>query len=191
MYKKGWESNNDSLQALYKEVRKHALSLYHDVTIPQNCYVSNRMGSRSAGRYFYTYHRTMDGQTIITDDAIVFSSLMTQVPRESQIETVIHEIAHCVADKYFGFNCGHDANWKSVGDKIGKAFRQEVTVHVVEPDLIKLMRDKRKRQRETPYKYNLVCTKCGAVIGKYKTLPKTHWLHNEDMGICIYEKINF
>lgn len=191
MYKQGWKSNNDSLQALYKEVRKHALSLYPDVEIPQNCYISSRMGSRTAGRYFYTYNRNMYGQIVIVDDAIVFTSLMTQVPRESQIEIVIHEIAHCVADKYFGYNCQHDANWKSVGDKIGKAFRQEVTVHVIEPDLLTLMRDKRKQQRETPYKYDLVCTKCGAVLHKYKTLPKTRWMHSKDGGRCIYRKIEY
>ena len=191
MYKKGWRALDNQLQTLYKEVRKHALSLYPDVEIPKYCYISNRMGSRTAGRYFYVYQRNMAGQIVINDDAIVFTSLMTKVPRESQIEIVVHEIAHCVADKYFGYNCHHDENWKRVGDKIGKAFQKRVSIHTIEPDLLKLMRDKRKKQIETPYKYDLVCTKCGAVLQKYKSLSNTRWMHTKDGGTCVYKKINF
>lgn len=188
--KRNWVIKNNSLQSLYSDVRKVALSIYGDVKIPPLCYTSNKMGARTAGRYVYNY-RKLSGKIIIEEDAIVFSSLMEKIPRESQIETVIHEIAHCVANKYFGYQCAHDNNWESVGNKIGKAFNQKVYPHVTSSDLLNLMREKRSGRAETPYKYELVCTKCGAVIHRYKALSKTRWMHATDGGMCIYKQINF
>ena len=184
MYKKGWKSTNGNFQQMYKEVRQHALSLYPQVSIPQNCWISNRMGERTFGQYTFSFRK--EGTRLkITDDAIVFSSLILSAPNEDQLETIIHEIAHCVANKISQTNCSHNFRWRSVGNAIGAKYRISVETHVKSPEVKKLMAQK----RNVGYRYQLVCEKCGKVCGKYKSRPRTKWLHTADMGRCICKPI--
>ena len=190
MYKQGWYKPQESFQEMYREVRRYALSLYPDVDIPTECYMSNRMGGKSYGRYLYTYcyqyNKYGYKERIVVDDAIVFSDIALRVSKNSQLNVIIHEIAHCVADKHCKYNCKHDDNWEAVGNKIGQAFGEEVHHHVHEADVKELMKE---RKRASIYRYQLVCEKCGTICAKYKSKPRVRWQHTKDGGMLIVKEI--
>lgn len=191
MYKQGWKTLNNDFQEMYREVRRYALSLYPDVTIPQTCFISSRMGGKTLGRYSFSWKIKINQygrkDIDIYDDAIIFSNLILQTSKKTQINTIVHEIAHCVANKHLKYDCKHDCNWETIGNKIGQGFDEIVHNHVHENDALQLMAERRRTTR--PYKYKLVCEKCGTICGKYKSKPRTLWVHSKDHGRLILQKI--
>lgn len=191
MYKQGWRAPNNDFQELYREVRRYALSLYPDVTIPQTCFISSRMGGRTLGRYSFSWRTRFNQyggkEIVIYDDAVIFSNLILQTSKSTQINTIVHEIAHCVANKHMKYDCGHDCNWETIGNKIGQGFNETVHNHVYEDDALQLMAE--RRMTTHPYRYQLVCEKCGTICGKYKSKPRTLWVHSKDYGNLILQKI--
>ena len=57
-----------------------------------------------------------DGRYI--DSVILLSDALIGLPLNDIMNTVVHEVAHFVANTRYGYNCGHNSQWYYVGRKI-------------------------------------------------------------------------
>lgn len=84
--------------------------------------------------------------------------------KEALRQTVLHEVAHAIANYEYQENCGHDSRFKDVCKKIGCV--DDGTTAKTYADEIK------KASIDATWKYTLTCKNCGHVYG-YKRINDT------------------
>ena len=181
-----WNYADGIIKEIYEDVLSK-VNWEYNVPFPYNCYVSSRMGSGAAGRYHARWHR--DGYKItICEDYIVLNKCMYKMSRESIENTIAHEMAHCVAAHLYGY-FGHGKIWQEIAANIERvAGTTHIQHYVHDQKVLDALRAQRKPKR--PYKYNLVCNQCGAIVMRYKNMPdRIRWLHAKDNSECHIEKI--
>lgn len=84
--------------------------------------------------------------------------------KEALEQTVLHEVAHAIANKKYKDNCGHDERFKMVCEKIGcidsGAYAKVYTDEI------------KKAGENSTWKYTITCKNCGNVYG-YKRMNST------------------
>ena len=181
--KSTWHYADGIIKEIYEDILSK-VNLEYNIPFPCNCYVSSRMSSRAAGRYCARLHQ--DGNKItIREDYIILNKCMYNMSRESIENTIAHEMAHCVAAHLYGYS-GHGKIWQEIAGNIEKVAQTTHIQHYAhEQDVLDALRSQRR-----PYRYNLVCDQCGAIVIRYKNMPdRIRWLHAKDHSTCHIEKI--
>lgn len=84
-------------------------------------------------------------------------------------QTVLHEVAHAIANKKYNDDCGHDSRFKEICEKIGC---HESGATTKENDIIETHK-KIKSSSTNGKGYRVVCKECGAKLSYYKSKCQT------------------
>jgi predicted SprT family Zn-dependent metalloprotease len=181
--KSTWHYADGIIKEIYEDVLCK-VNLEYNVHFPCNCYVSSRMGSRAAGRYYAIWHK-YGNETTVCEDYIILNQCMYNMSRASIENTIAHEMAHCVAVRLYGYS-GHGKIWQEIAANIERVAKTTHIQHYVHEKDVSDALEAQRRQ----YRYNLVCNQCGAIVMRYKNMPsRIRWLHAKDHSRCHFEKI--
>lgn len=177
--KQGWQVANEDLMKIFNEIKDEAERLYPGITIPKSVYISNRMGGHTFGEYRYIIKSPRLGKLEFYEDGFLFSSLIYKINVKEIYNIIVHEIAHCVANKYFQRVVKHDIEWERVGNNIGKKFNQLVSQFVSDKETISLMKEKSLKP-----KYEVYCNHCHRIISKKKMCSIIKYPELWRCGVC-------
>ena len=102
-----------------------------------------------------------------------FGTVILNVKKYETFEqTVLHEIAHALANKKYNDDCGHDYRFKEMCEKIGCYESGAKTSETDILDTMKKMNDEKmkkgKKENNTSV-YVVKCSHCGKTLKTYKT----------------------
>lgn len=194
---KGWyRCSDERILSIYEKVKEAAIKTGYlprlwfapDLYIRKwrggNSYAAcarkEKSGSFEKDGYWYT--------TIILSDYCLNGS------EDFLKEVLVHELAHaCTAGH------GHDSVFLKVANTIGKLVGVSIGTHCHNEEENSRHAKMQKAYRAealkaNPYRYELYCSKCGAICGRYKTACAAvkhpeRWQHKRDKGILAARRI--
>ena len=102
-----------------------------------------------------------------------FGKVILNVKKYETFEqTVLHEIAHALANKKYNDDCGHDYRFKEMCEKIGCYESGAKTSETDILDTVKKMNDekmKKGKKENNTSAYVVKCSHCGKTLKTYKT----------------------
>jgi predicted SprT family Zn-dependent metalloprotease len=103
-----------------------------------------------------------------------FGKVILSVEKYKTFEqTVLHEIAHAIANKKYNDDCGHDSRFKEVCEEIG-CYESGATTN--ESDIMETHEKIKSSSKSNSTKtkgYRVVCKGCGEKLSHYKTKCQT------------------
>lgn len=126
--------------------------------------------------YENTYKNGKTRKTVawIKPYCLEFGKVILSVEKYETFEqTVLHEIAHAIANKKYNDDCGHDERFKEVCEEIG-CYESGATTN--ESDIMEThekIKSSSKSNSTNTKGYRVVCKGCGEKLSHYKTKCQT------------------
>lgn len=162
-------TSKEHLELYHKIIEKaHELGYLAGAQTPP-LYVFKK-SKKSLGKCSYRSYYCYDsywGHNVrkFTSDGVAISEGFLTLSVEKATATIVHEVAHfCSAYKYGAKGLHHCGYFHYIGNHLGRCFNVVIGTYCTEEkNVVNAVLEK-----ENPYKYELYCPVCGAVIDRYK-----------------------